>query len=298
MSRTDLTFTSHGTECAAWLYRPDDDGSADRLPIVVMAHGFSATRELRLDAYAERFVAAGLGVLLFDYRHFGASGGEPRQLLDIGKQLDDWRAAIAESRNIDWVDPNRVALFGSSYSGGHVVTLAAEDRRIAAIVAQCPFSDGLATLRAVGPKHAASLTVHALRDQVNAVLGKPPHYLPAVADPGSPGVMTTHDAKPGMTALVPDDTVWENRVTARIGLRVPLYRPGTKAKHVQCPALWCITDQDTLCPADNTAKWAAQAPRGEVKRYPIGHFDIYVGDSFERAVTDQIEFLRRHLLPE
>lgn len=293
MPRTDLTFTSHGTDCAAWLYRPDGDGPH---PIVVMAHGFSATRELRLDTYAERFAAAGIGVLLFDYRHFGASGGEPRQLLDIGKQFDDWRSAIAEARNIEWADPARVALFGSSYSGGHVLTLAAEDTRIAAIVAQCPFSDGLATLRAIGPRHAASLTVHALRDQLNALLGKPPHYIPAVADPGSTGMMTTADAKPGMRALVPEDTVWENQVAARIGLRVPLYRPGTKARHVRCPALWCITDKDTLCPADNTAKWAAQAPRGEVKRYPIGHFDIYLGDNFERAVTDQTEFLRRHLL--
>lgn len=293
MPRTDLTFTSHGTDCAAWLYRPDGDGPH---PIVVMAHGFSATRELRLDAYAERFAAAGIGVLLFDYRHFGASGGEPRQLLDIGKQLDDWRSAIAEARNIEWGDPARVALFGSSYSGGHVVTLAAEDTRIAAIVAQCPFSDGLATLRAIGPRHAASLTGHALRDQLSALLGKPPHYIPAVADPGSTGMMTTADAKPGMRALVPEDTVWENQVAARIGLRVPLYRPGTKARRVRCPALWCITDKDTLCPADNTAKWAAQAPRGKVKRYPIGHFDIYVGDDFERAVTDQTEFLRRHLL--
>src|SRR5438270_6659993 len=112
MPRTDVTFRSGGDECAAWLYRPDGAG---RLPLVVMAHGFSATRELRLDAYAERFCAAGFGALLFDYRHFGASSGEPRQLLDISAQHADYRAAIAYARGLDWVDADRVALFGSSF---------------------------------------------------------------------------------------------------------------------------------------------------------------------------------------
>lgn len=287
----DVTFVSSGTTCAAWLYQPDGPGPH---PIVVMAHGFSATRELRLDTYAERFQAAGLGVLLFDYRHFGASDGRPRQLLDIRRQLDDWRAAIRYARNLAWTD--RIALFGSSYSGGHVVTLAAEDPGIAALVAQCPFSDGIATLRRIGLPTALRLTGHGLLDQVRALLGRSPHYLPAVAEPGGLGMMNTADAKAGMHALLPAGTRWENRVAARIGLRVPLYRPGRKAARVRCPGLWCITDHDTLCPAENTAAYAARAPRAEVKRYPIGHFDIYVGEAFERAVADQTEFLRRHLL--
>jgi cephalosporin-C deacetylase-like acetyl esterase len=145
--RSDVTFASGGLECAAWLYRPDTEG---RLPLVVMAHGFSATRELRLDAYAERFCAAGLGALAFDYRHFGASAGEPRQLLDIAKQQDDCRAAVGYARALDWVDPDRVALFGTLFSGGHVLVIAAGDRRIAALVSQCPFADGLASLPRMG----------------------------------------------------------------------------------------------------------------------------------------------------
>ena len=107
-----------------------------------MAHGLSAVRDQRLPAYAERFAAAGLGVLLFDYRHFGASGGEPRQLLDIGRQLADWRAAVAYAR----ARFDRVALFGSSFAGGHVLAVGT-DPGIAAVVSQCPMTDGfLATL--------------------------------------------------------------------------------------------------------------------------------------------------------
>ncbi|MDV6011308.1 alpha/beta fold hydrolase [Haloechinothrix sp. LS1_15] len=292
MDVRDFTFTVGDTVCAAWLYRPDGSGEH---PVVVAAHGFTGTRELALDAYAERFAEAGFGVLLFDYRSFGASAGEPRQLLDIGNQLDDWREAIAAARALDWADPERVALFGSSFSGGHVVTLAAEDRRIAAIVAQCPFSDGLATLRATPVRHGLRMSGHALRDQLAALFGGSPHYVPAVADPGEPGMMTTPDAKAGMEALVPAQTTWRNQVAARIALRLPLYRPGRDAAKVACPALWCVTDHDTLCPAENTVRWARRAPRAEILRYPIGHFDIYTGEHFERAVTDQIAFLTRHL---
>lgn len=221
--RSDVTFASGGLECAGWLYRPDTKG---RLPLVVMAHGFSATRELRLDAYAERFCAAGLAALAFDYRHFGASAGEPRQLLDIAKQHDDYRAAVDYARALDWVDPDRVALFGTSFSGGHVLVIAARDRRIAALVSQCPFTDGLASLPRMGVANIARATVAGLADQIAGSLGGRPRYIPAVGPPGSFAVMPTPDSEPGFQALLPADTRWENRVAARVALRVAGYRPG------------------------------------------------------------------------
>jgi len=293
VTRTDVTFTSGGTECAAWLYRPDADTPR---PVVVMAHGFSGTRELGLPAYAERFHAAGLGVLLFDYRHFGASAGEPRQLLDIRRQHADYHAAVAYARRLDWADPERIALFGSSFSGGHVVAVAAQDPRIAAVVAQCPFEDGIATALKLMSLNLVKLTGAGIRDQAGALIGRPPHYVPAVGDPGSFAVMTTPDSKPGFEALIPADTLWQNRVAARIALYFAIYRPGARARRLACPVLFCVSDNDALCPAPATLRHAARAPRGEVKRYPIGHFDIYVGEWFERAVADQTEFLTRHLL--
>lgn len=290
--RSDVSFSSDGTDCAAWLYRPEGD---ERLPLVVMAHGFSATRELRLDAYAERFAAAGLGVLLFDYRHFGASAGEPRQLVNIAQQHADYNAAIAYARGLDWVDPDRVAVFGSSFSGGHVLAVAARDRRLAAVVSQCPFTDGLATLPRLGVMNSAKLTLAGLRDAARAAAGRPPYYIPAVGPPGSFGVMTTPESEPGMKALVPAETNWENRVAARIALYVASYRPGRAAAKLRCPVLFCICDQDSLAPADTTAKYAARAPRAEIKRYPVGHFEIYVDPTWRQAVRDQAEFLVRAL---
>ena len=295
--RTDVTFRSGDDWCAGWLYRPE--GFEGPRPLMVMAHGFSGTKELRLPAYAERFCAAGIGVLLFDYRHFGASGGEPRELLDISRQHADFHSALAYARDLDWVDPQRVGLFGSSFSGGHVLAVGAADGRVAAIVSQCPFTDGLATLPALGGKTVMRLTVAGLRDQVRALRRGTPYYIPAAAPPGILGVMNTHDSLSGMTTIVEQsvDVQWDNRVAARIALRVGMYRPGLRAAKLPCPALFCITDKDSLAPAERTAKLAARGPRNEIKRYPIGHFDIYVGEDWERAVADQTEFLVRTLKP-
>lgn len=275
------------------MYRPDRDGP---LPLVVMAHGFSATRELRLDAYAERFADAGLAALVFDYRHFGASTGEPRQLVDIKRQQQDYEAALAYARGLDWVDSQRVALFGSSFAGGHVLAVGARDGRVAAIIAQCPFTDGLATLPMLGAANAIKATAAGVRDQLGALLGRPPHYIPAVGEHGSFALMATPDSKPGFDAIVPSETRWENRVVARIALRVAAYRPGRRAPFICCPVLACVCDSDSLAPADRTVELLSKAPRAEIKRYPIGHFEIYVGGWWERAVADQTEFLARHLL--
>ncbi|WP_320670291.1 alpha/beta hydrolase [Patulibacter defluvii] len=290
--RSEVTFPSGGAQCAAYLYRPDGDGPH---PAVVMAHGFSATREERLPAYAERFAAAGFVVLAFDYRHFGASEGEPRQLLDIGKQHDDYRAALAYVRGLDGVDRERIALWGSSFSGGHVVAVAAGDPAIAAVVSQAPYADSIPTLREVPLRNLLGLTVAGLRDQAGALLGRDAHRIPAVGAPGTFAVMTAPEAEPGFQAIQGEGTRWQNAVAGRIALTMPLYRPIRRAPKVQAPLLVCICDEDQTTPPGAAAKMAAAAPRGEAIHYPIGHFDIYVGDAFERVVADQLAFLQRHL---
>jgi len=295
--RTDVTFRSGDDWCAGWLYRPE--GFEGPRPLMVMAHGFSGTKELRLPAYAERFCAAGIGVLLFDYRHFGASGGEPRELLDISRQHADFHSALAYARDLDWVDPQRVGLFGSSFSGGHVLAVGAADGRVAAIVSQCPFTDGLATLPALGGKTVMRAAVAGLRDQVRALRRGAPYYIPAVVPPDSFGIITKEEVLSDWTAILEQslDVQWVNRVAARVALRMGMYRPGLKASELPCPALFCITDKDSVAPAGRTAKLAARGPRNEIKHYPIRHFEIYVGEHWERAVADQTEFLTRTLKP-
>jgi pimeloyl-ACP methyl ester carboxylesterase len=291
-TRTDVTFRSGNADCAAWLYRPDGDATG---AAIVLAHGFGGTRDARLWAFAERFAGAGLTALVFDYRHFGASGGEPRQLLDIGLQLDDWRAAIAYARGLDDVDPDRVAIWGSSFSGGHVAAIAAEDHRLAAAISQAPFADGMANLPFLGVVNALKMTGHGLRDQIGALAGRPPHTIGIVGPPGSSAVMSTPDAEPGYRALFDDpDAQFVNEVAARIALRIGTYRPGRRAARIACPWLVQVCDREQIAPTGPALAAAARAPRGEAVRYDLGHFDIYVGAPFERAVSDQIAFLSRH----
>jgi len=289
--RSEVSIPSGEDLLAAYLYRPQAE---DDVPCVVMAHGFSATRDDALPAYAEAFQAAGFAALVFDYRHLGASGGEPRQLIDVGRQHDDYRAAIAYARGLEGVDPERIALWGTSFSGGHVVAVAATDPRIAAVVAQCPFTDGVAALRKVPLKNALLATAHGIADEVAALLGRGPITIAAVGAPGQFAAMTAPEAEPGFIAIVPDESLWQNRFAARQMLTLPLYRPLTKAADLQMPLLVCVCDEDETTPPEGAIKLAERAPKGELKRYPYGHFAIYHD---EAARADQVEFLQRRLAP-
>jgi pimeloyl-ACP methyl ester carboxylesterase len=266
-------------------------------PVIVMAHGLGAVRGMRLDAYAERFCAAGYACLVFDYRHFGDSDGQPRQLLDIGRQLDDWAAAIAYARSLKEVDSSRVVLWGSSFGGGHVIAAAARDGNITAVVSQCPFTDGPASVLAMPPLASAKVSALALRDAIGARFGQAPVMVATAGPPGSTALMSAPDAEPGYLALVPATAPFSNEVAARIALGITFYIPGRKAAQVACPILFCICESDSVAPAKAALRHARKAPRGEIKLYPEGHFDIYVGDAFERIIADQIQFLNTHVAP-
>lgn len=133
--------------CRAWLYVPDGPGP---FAVIVMAHGLGGIKDMRLDAYAERFASAGYACLVFDYRHFGASDGLPRQLLDIRSQQEDWACAIDYARRHVGLLPDKVVLWGTSFGGGHAIVAAARDQCVAAAIFQCPFTDGIASAWAMG----------------------------------------------------------------------------------------------------------------------------------------------------
>jgi fermentation-respiration switch protein FrsA (DUF1100 family) len=262
-----------------------------------MAHGFSAVRDQRLDAYAERFAAAGLACLVFDYRFFGSSEGEPRQLVDIRRQLEDWREAVAFARGLDDIDPDRIGLWGSSFSGGHVVATAADDPRVLAVVSQVPFTFGPSVVRPIPIRNTVRMTFAGLRDQLRAVFRRPPLYLPAVGPPGSFAAMTAPEADPGFKAMTSPDSTWVNRFTPRVMLRILSYRPYAKLASVRAPVLVLAAAKDETTPSSPAIRAAERAPNATLIRLPLGHFDPYVGEQFEDVVVAQTEFLTRHLLP-
>ncbi|MDX1876124.1 alpha/beta fold hydrolase [Mycolicibacterium sp. 120266] len=290
--RLDVEFTSAGVTCRGWLYLPDTPAPA---PIIVMAHGFGGIKEMRLDAYAERFRAAGYACLVFDYRHFGASDGEPRQLLDVERQLADWAAAIAFARSRRDVDSYRIILWGSSFSGGHVLSAAARDSNVAAVISQCPFTDGLVSVLAMDRLSGLRVGMRAVADIAAHVAGRPPVMLPIVGAPGSVAMMTAPDAAPAMVRMVPPGVEWRNEVAARVALQVIRYRPGRDAANVHCPLLACVCSADSVAPADASLQHLEKAPEGDIRLYSQGHFDIYDGAAFEQLISDQIGFLTQHV---
>lgn len=287
-------FHSRGIRCAASVYRPG--ASADKSPVIVMAHGFGCIRTLRLPAYARRFAEAGYVVVLFDYRYFGDSDGRPRQLLDIPAQLDDWRAAIAWARTLDGVDSGRVVGWGTSLSGGHVITLAGAGAPLSAIIAQVPHVSGLAAVRGTGLRHAMRLLPAAVDDLGRALLHRSPRYLDSIGVPGSPAIMAGPDALPSLERMAAADgttlDAYPITVAARIALRIGLYSPIRRAASVRCPALIQVADADTITPAAVARTAAARMPRGVLKSYPGHHFDVYVEPLFDTVVGDQLEFLQ------
>jgi len=292
MDRLDVTFESSGERCAAWLYYPEGKGPH---PCVILAHGFGATRQSRLDAYASRFAQAGLAALVFDYRHFGASAGEPRQLLDINKQLADWSAAISFARSLPPIDSGRIALWGASLAGGHVIEIAAHDKRIAAVVAVVPFMDSFPVLRMAGMQRALRLAIAGIRDELKRFQQKPPFYIKIVGAPGTLAVMTGPDAQAGARAMTPLEAQQLDSVAARILLEIGFYRPIRHVPHVDCPMLICACDRDDVVLPEPAFKAAQIAPHGELRHYDATHFDIFVGEIFQQAVADQCAFLDRYL---
>jgi pimeloyl-ACP methyl ester carboxylesterase len=293
----EVSFESGGEVCRAWHFLPANASLAkyQRIPCVVMGHGFGGTREAGLAPYARRFADNGMHVVVFDYRHFGASDGEPRQLISIEKQLQDWAAAAAFARDMPGVDPSRVALWGSSFSGGHVIEAAYADRRVAAIISQCPALDGITILKAflgyAGINAGVRLAVAGIRDKIQGLLKRTPIMLPIVGPPGSPAILSSIDSEPGYRAIAPAD--WRNETPARIVLAFPFYRPIKHVYDLTCPHLQQHCMRDVIAPPPTLD--LTRQPRGRrnivVKTYDCGHFDLYQGAWFEKSVADQIAFL-------
>ena len=296
-SRKNVSFTVKGTSISAWLYLPEDPSAP--VPCIIMAHGLGGTKNAGLDAYAVRFQEAGFAVLAFDFRYLGESGGEPRQLVWIPRQLEDYAAAIDYARSLDAVDPERIALWGTSLSGGHVIAVAAKDENITCICSQAPWLDGheaaIVASKMQGLGRGLRLMTRGQRDMVRSWFGLSPHKIPIAGKSGSVAVLPFTEAYEAFSKLAPENFV--NEVCARIMIRMDKYRPIKKARKVSCPVLLQICDRDEPISASVIERAAKKMGKhSEVKHYPIGHFDIYEGDNFESAVGDQLEFYKKHLI--
>ena len=290
-TREDITFPSGDGHCAGDLYLPE---GVERPPVVVMAHGIGALRSFRLDAFAERFAARGMAVLVFDYRNFGDSPGEPRCLVSPSRHVADYLAAMAHVRNDSRVDGNRLGLWGTSFSGGHVIAAAARDGNVQAVVSQVPFVSGPASALVYPFRYLVPAFSRAIADGLAGAFGRGPVMIPVVRRSGA-ALLASEDSWDGYLSMVPDDTDWPGEVPARILLTLPLYRPVALARQVTAPTLMVVAQSDTLCPASAARRAANRIEGCRYAELPIGHFDAYDGDWFEKVVTMEGDFLEEQL---
>lgn len=290
-------FQSHGAKCCADYYEAAGNLSDKGLNrhCIVMAHGLAGVKEMRLGAYAERFSEAGYDVLVFDYRHFGESEGQPRQLLSIKKQHQDWVSAVEFASKHSQVPTDRIILWGSSLSGGHVMATAARLPKVAAVIAQVPHVNGIASAMMSRFVDSIKLSTAAIIDCVKAGLGLAPFYVKASGDPGELALMTAPGESSGYHNLVPDGVKFDDRVAARFVLAVTNYNPGKKLKSLKMPVLVQVGLNDVTTPPNAAIKDCKKAKTVTLKTYETGHFEPYVDPLFSTIVGDQIEFLDRVL---
>ena len=272
-----------------------------------MAHGYNCLKEFYLDTNAAAVANAGHVVLAYDHRNFGDSDGEPRQELDPWVQVRDYRHAITFAQTLDGVDRGRVGVWGTSYAGGHVLVVAAIDRRVGCVVSQVPTISGWeSTLRRIPPPALPGQRQAFDADRMRALRGGPPKTVPMVVDPASGGAAShaSADAWKFFTGshAPPEDQwrfrKWRNEVTLRSLELYSEYEPGSFVERIApTPLLMIVGDQDVVCPTDLAL--AAFNRAGEPKRLELfhgGHFSAYT-DQFERAAGAASEWFAEHLRP-
>jgi uncharacterized protein len=296
--RRDVTFLSQGVKCAAWYYVPSGSKESKKRPAIVMAHGFSAVKESYLDNYADKFAEAGFVVLVFDYRHFGASEGEPRQQLFWYDQIKDYRNAITWISLQPEVDSNRIGVWGTSYSGGHVLHLAAFDKRVRAVVSQVPVSNVWESYFATLPPDAiANISAWHAQARTQRMMSGEVVYFPVVAPEGQPSVLPQPESYQWFMEMGKRAPRWENRVSVE-SLETGMDYDPTAYIHLisPTPLLMVIASEDIVTPTEQEKKAFSRAR--EPKKLvvvPGRHFDAYHGPKHMQFFTPQLEWFQQHL---
>ncbi|WP_160109488.1 alpha/beta hydrolase [Pseudomonas izuensis] len=285
--------TASGDAIEAWVYLPAGSGPH---PVVVMAHGIGAIKAGGLSPFAERFREEGFVAIAFDYRNFGGSGGQPREVLSVPRQRADYSTVIGWAVAQPYIDPRQVIVWGTSFAGMHVVELAACDTRVAGAIAQAPLTDGLAAALMAPPKIGIRLFGLALLDLFGSLFGRQPIYIAGHGKPGDLSIGATPDGLFGERLMTPKDgTPWHDRVAARSLLSFSWRRPVRRAASVRVPFLLVVPQADAIAPVPAALEVARRAPRAELFRSAGGHYDVYEGGAgFADVLRTEVEFLHRH----
>ncbi|WQF76444.1 Putative xaa-Pro dipeptidyl-peptidase-like domain, alpha/Beta hydrolase [Colletotrichum destructivum] len=289
-----------GCKIAISIYKPD--GVKRPMPTVVMAHGIGAIKAAGLSPFASEFTSEGYAAITFDYVGFGESEGTPRNVLDVRRQLQDFRDVVRWARDPEqggWVDAARLVAWGSSFGGMHTTALMAEDHGLAAGIAQCPLVDGRAGAMKMPLGRSLRLAAAAVADIVGAYLlgAREPRYVDLVSDGSTTAVMASKEAAEGWARLTPrHGEEWPNIIAGRSLLNIMMSRPLLQVHKSARPYLIVLPTWDHEASLDAAEECVRRAPLGECLRVEGGHFDLYEGGvAYEKNIAGQKLFLRRVL---
>jgi uncharacterized protein len=295
-NRVDVRIPVEGIELDAWLFIPHSHGK--KHPAITMAHGFAGTKEHGLERFAKAFCNAGFIVLVHDHRGFGASGGELRQDVNPGQQIADWRRVITYLEALPEVNPQRIGIWGTSYSGGHAIILAATDRRLRCAVSQAPLIDGFEQLRRyMSPSESLALDSYLLEDERAQFYGNPPLTTTiASADPNISAIIRVQESIDFYLQPIPEN-LWENKVTLQSMRHFGMYNSGTWVSRVSpTPLLFVVPQQDILTATDMALAAYEQALEPKELILLAGNHTSAFWDLFIPASDSAIQWFRKHLM--
>lgn len=297
----EVEFQSEGATLRGLLFLPESQ--TNRPPLVIMAIGTSATVYMTADKYAEAFSCAGLAVLLYDHRNFGRSEGEPRQEINPWIQCRGYRDAIKFAETLDGVDPERIALWGDSYTGGQVIVVGAIEQRVKVIIAQIP---------AIGAEPPKVEPSRANFDIIKEILARGDVRGSSETTVGPMPVVSSDQA--GTPSLLKPiqafrwfidiggraGTRWINSATRVLPATPVPFHPTLCAPFVTAPTLMVAAPEDEMVHANySVARQAYELIPGSKQWYDIagGHFGLlyYPSELFDEASQVQIEFLKKWL---
>lgn len=294
--RQNIKIPIEDTFISAWLYIPE--GIAKPVPCVILSNGLGGTKDVILEDFALGFVDAGFAAIAYDYRFFGESGGEPRQLFNGIKQQEDLKAVIDYARNCEKIDGDKIILWSTSAAGRYGINAAAKDPKIAGVISQCPSldhsKDDQLVFKREGICYFLKLLIHAQRDKGRSRFGLTPHLIPIVGKPGDLALLNAPGALQGYQNLMSESEFFINGVCARSLLMLQGPDVIKTAHNVKCLVLILMCEKDTAVSPDTYKRVAdILGEKARVIKYPVGHFDIYKGEYFEKAINAQIDFIKR-----
>lgn len=300
--RFNVEFQSEGAVLRGLLYEAMT--GEPPYPLVVMAHGTSATIPMVSDHYAEAFARAGVSALLYDHRNLGISGGEPRSEINPWVQARGYRDAVTFAATLEHHDSDRIALWGDSYSAGQVFLVAACDPRVKLIVAQCPVFGMRPPDVEPGVDLLAEIREVFESGDVSGLAGDTTGPLPVVShdQAGTPSLLAPIQAFRWFIEYGGrPESGWLNTVTRTIPSNVVGFSPYLCTPFVTVPSLMMVAPGDEMVHANpQVSRRAFDELGGDKEWYDIGggHFGLlyYPSELFDEASGVQAEFLARHLI--